>query len=493
MTLGVLLVYLGLVLFIGLYSHRLFRPTGENFFVADRSIGPFVLLMSLFGTNMTAFAILGASAEAYRTGIATFGKMASISAVIVPGVYFFVGTRLWSVGKHHGYVTQVQFFRERWESKTLGLLLFVVLVALLIPYILIGVMAGGVILEQVTDGLAPAWAGNLAITLVVLTYVLYSGMRGTAWVNTFQTLVFMVFGAATLFIVLHDMGGLGAAMQKLQETRPDLLSRTDHIRPMTFLTYACLPLSVGMFPHLFAHFLTARRARTFRFTIALFPLCIALVWIPMVLLGMLGNLDFPGLQGPDAGSVLLQMISLHAPTFLVGFLAAGVFAASMSSLDSQVLSLGTMFTHDIVRHYGFHNRMSEKRMILTGRLFIAAILVLAFVLSVFTSRSIFGLGVWSFTGFASLFPVVVAALYWKRSTQWGAMASILSVATLWIYFFIRSGGASDYSVGGTGILPVAVMLTVSASLMIVVSLFTPPPSQEVLRKFFPGEATSIEP
>jgi len=493
MTLGVLLVYLGLVLFIGLYSHRLFRPTGENFFVADRSIGPFVLLMSLFGTNMTAFAILGASAEAYRTGIATFGKMASISAVIVPGVYFFVGTRLWSVGKHHGYVTQVQFFRERWESKTLGLLLFVVLVALLIPYILIGVMAGGVILEQVTDGLAPAWAGNLAITLVVLTYVLYSGMRGTAWVNTFQTLVFMVFGAATLFIVLHDMGGLGAAMQKLQETRPDLLSRTDHIRPMTFLTYACLPLSVGMFPHLFAHFLTARRARTFRFTIALFPLCIALVWIPMVLLGMLGNLDFPGLQGPAAGSVLLQMISLHAPTFLVGFLAAGVFAASMSSLDSQVLSLGTMFTHDIVRHYGFHNRMSEKRMILTGRLFIAAILVLAFVLSVFTSRSIFGLGVWSFTGFASLFPVVVAALYWKRSTQWGAMASILSVATLWIYFFIRSGGASDYSVGGTGILPVAVMLTVSASLMIVVSLFTPPPSQEVLRKFFPGEATSIEP
>ena len=63
----VLLVYLALVLFIGLYSHRLFRPTGESYFVADRSIGPFVLLMSLFGTNMTAFAILGASAEVKPT------------------------------------------------------------------------------------------------------------------------------------------------------------------------------------------------------------------------------------------------------------------------------------------------------------------------------------------------------------------------------------------------------------------------------------------
>jgi len=262
---------------------------------------------------------------------------------------------------------------------------------------------------------------------------------------------------------------------------------------MTFLTYACLPLSVGMFPHLFAHFLTARRARTFRITVALFPLCIAVVWIPMVLLGMLGNLDFPGLQGPAVGSVLLQMIGLHAPTFLVGFLAAGVFAASMSSLDSQVLSLGSMFTHDIVRHYGFHNRMSEKRVILTGRLFIAAILLLAFVLSVFTSRSIFGLGVWSFTGFASLFPVVVAALFWKRSTKWGAIASILSVATLWIYFFIRSDGASDYSVGSSGVLPVAVMLVVSASVMIVVSYFTSPPSHEVLRKFFPDNNLAVKP
>jgi SSS family solute:Na+ symporter len=493
MTLGVLLVYMGLVLFIGFYSHRLFRPTGESYFVADRSIGPFVLLMSLFGTNMTAFAILGASAEAYRTGIATFGKMASISAIIVPCVYFFIGTRLWSLGKRNGYVTQVQFFRERWGSNKIGLLLFVVLVALLVPYILIGVMAGGVILEQVTGGAAPPWAGNLAITLVVLAYVLYSGMRGTAWVNTFQTLVFMVFGVATLFIVLHDMGGLGAAMQSLQEARPDLLSRTQHIRPMTFLSYTCVPLSVGMFPHLFAHFLTARRASTFRFTVTLFPLCIAFVWIPMVLLGMLGNLDFPGLQGPAAGSVLLQMIDLHAPTFLVGFLAAGVFAASMSSLDSQVLSLGTMFSHDIVRHYGFHNRMSEKGVILTGRLFIAAILLLAFVLSLFTNRSIFGLGVWSFTGFASLFPVVVAALFWKRSTKWGAAASVLSVAALWIYFFIRSGGASDYSVGSTGILPVAVMLAVSSAVMVVVSVLTPPPGRDVLRKFFPDEGVAVEP
>ena len=67
MTLTIIILYLCLVVVIGSLSHRLFRGTGEDYFVASRSIGPFLLLMSLFGTNMTAFAILGASGEAYQS------------------------------------------------------------------------------------------------------------------------------------------------------------------------------------------------------------------------------------------------------------------------------------------------------------------------------------------------------------------------------------------------------------------------------------------
>ena len=166
MVLTILIIYLALVLVIGLYSHKLFRGTGEDYFVATRSIGPFVLLMSLFGTNMTAFAILGASGEAYHEGIGVFGLMASISALVIPSVFFFVGMRLWSLGKRHGYITQVQFFRERWGSDRLGLLLFFVLILLLIPYVLISMMAGGIVVNQVTDQQIPVWVGNLAILSV---------------------------------------------------------------------------------------------------------------------------------------------------------------------------------------------------------------------------------------------------------------------------------------------------------------------------------------
>jgi SSS family solute:Na+ symporter len=484
MILTIILCYLGLVLFVGLLSHRLFRGTGEDYFLATRSIGAFVLLMSLFGTHMTAFSLLGASGEAYRRGIGVFGLMASSSALVVPAVFYFVGTRLWSLGKRHGYITQVQYFRERWDSDGLGLVLFVVLVALVIPYLLIGVMGGGITLSQITGGSVPEWVGGLVICVVVMTYVTYGGLRGTAWVNTFQTLVFMILGGVAFFWIVRQLGGLDAALARVSAQSPELLIRGEKIQPLELLTYLTIPLSVGMFPHIFMHWLTARRAESFRLPIVAYPLCVAAVWIPSVLLGVLGTADMPGLDGPRANEVLVRMIHAHAPELLAGFLAAGVFAAIMSSLDSQTLSLGTMFTQDIVRHYGFHDKMTERQQVLAGRLFVVGILLVTYLLSLAHDRSIFRLGVWSFTGFAGLFPVVLAALFWKGSTKHGVLASIASVAGLWGWFFVKSSSVPSYSIGGTGVIPAALILVVSAAVLVLVSLVTQAPRQQVLERFF---------
>jgi SSS family solute:Na+ symporter len=278
-------------------------------------------------------------------------------------------------------------------------------------------------------------------------------------------------------------------MTQLAATHPDLLVRGEHIKPLKLLTYTCIPLSVGMFPHMFIHWLTAKNAASFRPTIAFYPICIAIVWVPSVLLGVLARADFPGLAPGAASSVLVKMIDLHAPGVLAGMLAAGVFAAIMNSFDSQVHSVGTMFTQDIVRHYGFHDRMSESRQILVGRLFMVAILIATYVLSRVTDRSIFKLGVWCFTGFAALFPVVVAAIFWKRSTKWGAFASTLSVIVLWLFFIARGWKPADYTIADTGVMPVAVILLVSTAAMILGSLLTRPPEPATLDKFFPRSSS----
>jgi len=485
MTLAVLFTYLAAVLAIGLLSHRLFRGTGEDYFVATRTIGPFVLLMSLFGTHMTAFSLLGASGEAYRVGIGVFGLMASSSAVVVPAVIFFVAPRLWAVGKREGFLTQVQYFRARFESDVLGLVLFVVLVALVVPYLLIGVLGGGLTLSQITGGEIPKWVGSLLITIVVTIYVTYGGLRGTAWANTFQTLVFMVLGAVTGVYVVSRLGGLGEALAAVAAERPELMVRGEAIEPLSLLTYTLIPLSVGMFPHIFMHWLSARRAESFKLAVVAYPLCLAVVWLPSVLLGVLGHRSFPDLEGPATNAVLIRLIHEHAPEVLAGLLGAGVLAAVMSSLDSQVLALGNMFTQDIVRHYGFHDEMDERRQVRVGRLFVAAVLLLTYLLSFVTGPRIFSLAVWSFTGFAGLFPIVVAAIFWRRATRFGTFAAIGVTAALWVYFFAAGWKVPGYTVAGTGVMPVAVLVAASTLALVLGSLATRPPAPATIERFFP--------
>jgi len=486
MTSGILFAYLLLVLIIGAFSHRLFKGTGEDYFLATRTIGPFVLLMSLFGTHMTAFSLLGASGEAYHQGIGVFSIMASSSALVTPCVIYFLGPRLWRLGKKHGYVTQIQFFRDRWNSDTVGILLFVSLVGLLFPYLLIGVMGGGITLAGISQGQIPEWAGGLLVCSVVLIYVTYGGLRGTAWANTFQTLVFMSLGVIAFVLIVRSLGGFSYTMQRVVENRPDLLVRGERIQPLFQLSYTLIPLSAAMFPHLFMHWLSARDEKAFRIPVIFYPICIAVVWLPSVLLGVFGTIEIPGLQGSEANSIMVRMILGHAPEVLTGLLGAGVLAAVMSSLDSQVLAVGTMFTQDIVKHFGFHDRMRESGQVLAGRLFVVLILITVYLLSLVSNHSIFRLGIWSFTGFASLCPVVVAAVFWKRSTKFGAMASILTATLLWVYFFFSYEDQSQ-TVGSTGILPVVLILGASALAMVIGSLVTNAPDQTHLLKFFPVE------
>ena len=130
--LWVIIGYLILLLLLGLSANRFFRGTATDYMLASHSIGPVLLLMSLFGTTMTAFALVGSTGQAYRAGIGVYGELASASGIIHSLCFFVIGLPLWSLGRRHGYITQIQFFRDRLQSDFLGLLLFPILVLLVV-------------------------------------------------------------------------------------------------------------------------------------------------------------------------------------------------------------------------------------------------------------------------------------------------------------------------------------------------------------------------
>jgi solute:Na+ symporter, SSS family len=502
--------YLAVVLYIGIFAFRHAKPTdheAEDYFLAGRALGPMVFLLSLFGTNMTAFTILGSAGHAFANGVVTFGLMASSSAFVIPLTLFFVGTRMWAMGRRHGFITPVQMFRDRWECGHIGTVIFVVQAALLVPYIIIGVMGGGTALRAITGGFVPYWLGGAVVALVVMSYVFFGGMRGTAWVNTFQTVLFLSFGAVALIVIGRGMGGFPAVMQSLlasPDTAP-LLTRA-RFSPLSFFSYTFIPLSTIAFPHITIFCLTARRMAQFKRTVIFYPLCILAIWLPCVFLGVAANAmrDVPRVaqklearqalatappsMTPDERAALRRqaagddvvpiMLEQYAPLWLAGILGAGIMAAVMAS-DSQILALSTMFTEDVFAFYGGKARFGEAVQVQTGRLFVVVLTIVAYLIALRAPQSIFDLAVqYAFSGYAALSPLLFAALFWKRSTKWGALAVALWVAFAMIYTATTAGALAWF-----GLMPVVPMTLISAALMIAVSVITPPPSDATVARY----------
>src|SRR5947207_9446169 len=174
-------IYLVIIAVIGSVAFRKTQANTEDFFLANRTVGSLVFFLSLFATNMTAFAILGSSGQAYRQGIGIYGLMASSSCFVIPMTIFFIGTRLWALGKRFGHQTQVGYFRDRWECDAIGTIIFALSAAMLVPYMIISIMGGGTVLSQIShagaDGhpLIPYWLGCAFVAIVVTLGVLFGG------------------------------------------------------------------------------------------------------------------------------------------------------------------------------------------------------------------------------------------------------------------------------------------------------------------------------
>ena len=179
--------------------------------------------------------------------------------------------------------------------------------------------------------------------------------------------------------------------------------------------------------------------------------------------------------------------------------------------DSQILALSTMFTEDVFAFYGGKRRFGEAVQVQTGRIFVIVLTVIAYAIAMRAPEAIFDLAIqYAFSGFAALSPLLVAALFWRGSTKWGALASTVwtatAVAAVAIFQAVVPAPAPApgqnpnivfWSLGGTeilsrtpggtavfGFMPVVPMVIISALLMIVVSRLTRKPTEATVERYF---------
>lgn len=428
----ILSIYFLCVLLIGFWARTRWQSTPETYFLADRRLGSVVLLGTMVATNFSAFTVFGASGAGYRDGYAFFPIM-GFGTGFMALTFWMLGRRIHTVGQQHGVVTPPELVRVLYQHSGVSAIFALVMIIFTIPYLALQPMAAGYALEELLG--LPYKYGCVLVTVIIMLYTLRGGMRAVAWTDLFQGVVMLGLLLAALLLTVRYYGGFSAANLRVLADYPELFARPGGLGTYTvgiwfsymLLWFFCDP----MFPQLFQRFFAARSREALNRIMLWYPVVCTVVFILPVAIGVMGRNAFPDLAGKAADRVLPMLLTLIAGDVMAALVVAAGIAALMSTMDSQLLTLSSIFTRDMVPLVYKRPLQSS----LAGRLFVIVLSLAGLALAYNPPDTILQIATQTFTGLAVLFPTVLFGLYFKRVYPAAAIASMLAgEATLLGYY-----------------------------------------------------------
>ena len=471
-----LTLYFLILMVLGWYAHKKTKRTPEDYFLASRSFGPMVLFFTLIATNFSAFTFLGFAGKAYKSGFGQYGIMGFGTAMMAI-MFYVVGRKVWLLGKKRGYITPPELIGDRFQSVFLKWLFLAVMVIFTIPYLATQAIGAGYIIKTVLPDISLE-IGAVATIIVITVYIFLGGMRGSSWTDVLQGLIMIVALILAAVFVTMGLGGFENANHLAYNANPSLFSRPgadNFFTPQIWFSFMLLWLFCDpMFPQIFSRFYTAKDQRSLKYSMIFYPIVVSILFFIPVLMGVWANGVNLQISSGSEDMVLPLMVAKFAPTWVFGFVMIGALAALMSTADSQLFSLSTMLSRDIFSK-------KYKSDVIMGKIFIIVLSAFAIVFILFgynPHEGIMGTLVkTTFSGLVVLAPTTISALYWKRATKYGCIASILA-GELSIFLL-------EINILPTfGFLPAIIALLISSIVLIVVSYITPPQSKSFLDKYF---------
>jgi SSS family solute:Na+ symporter len=305
---------------------------------------------------------------------------------------------------------------------------------------------------------------------------------GVAWTNTLQGMFMMVLAwSLGLYLPWKLYGGVGAMFERLAETVPEMLRAPGLGSGGEIWTWggysSAIIISVmgfSIWPHYFMKIFTARNERTLKRTVVFYP-TFQIFLIPILFIGFAGIIAYPGVEPADAILPTILM-SLDLPAVVIGLFCAGALAASMSTGDALLHAAGSILVRDFYRVV-FKPDMSDSHQTRLIRILVVVISAVAYYFAVMSEISLVALLLLSYGFIAQIFPVLLAALYWSRSTRPGVLAGLAAgclVTIAWNLFPDLQWQEIHPGLWG---------LVANVSTMVAVSLMTPPMDPEHVRQF----------
>ena len=474
---GLIVAYLLATIVLGVIANRRMRVDLEDFLLCGRRVGFVVLYLTVVASFHSAFAFLGSGGFFYTHGVGFWA--AGTWTLLVGAITYVLGTRIWVLGKAFGYITPADMLADFYESELVRVGVAIVSVVFTILYIQVQAQGLGYIINVASDGRISVELGTLVLLVVAAAYLMVGGLRAVYWTDVLQGIWMYVavwVGALVLSYELFD--GPLDLWRRVSAERPDLLTLPG---PEGFFTPGMwigmtLTLSFGIVfqPHMMIRYYTAVDARTVKLLGATTPIYLMTLYIPAALVGLGGALVMPGLDVPDR--IFPELLFAYASPWLTGAILAGATAAAMSTLDSILHANMTVLTRDIYQRYIAPDR-AQAHYVAVGRIIIAGLLVVGYLLSVGTYDFLVVLVTLSGAGALQLMPAILGVCMPGRRSLSGAgvLAGIL-VGLLALYVTLVLIPHPLGMHGGVW------SLLVNAAVAVGVSAVTRPPSDETIER-----------
>ena len=474
MVLLIIILFLGIVLYLGIPRRTVANTSVSDHVIAGRSLGLWPIFFIGVAEFYSAGTFLGFPGWAYGYGAPVLFSLVAIALSSL--MSYWIGPKIWRAGKQLGLMTQAQFLSARFQSRPLGALAALVAIFALIANLTLQMIGAGYIFEVATQNLVPYWLGSLIAFLVVTIYVVLGGLRSISRVAIFKG-IFMLSIIVTIAVVVvtQYFNGLEDMYRTLARTMPThlVLSETDTTFGYAFWSSSILVSFLGIYmgPYLFINFYSAQQPSFIRKQAIIAPIY-ALAVYAVLIIGFAGALVKPNLVEGD--TIMIVMILEIAPPWLVGLLCAGGLSAAMVSGSAMSLAAASTIGNDLVQPYMDMREQTLKR---TIQCLIFLVIALTYALSItkpatITYISLIALGIG-----VQFLPLVLSALYFRRSTDWGAMAGLTTgIATLAWFTFGPLKNPLGIHAGLIGLL-------VNTVCLVIVSLLTRPNTPDIVAEF----------
>ncbi|EKN6415365.1 sodium/pantothenate symporter [Yersinia enterocolitica] len=419
--------YLAMVFGLSVYAYTC-RKTGNflnEYFIGNRSMGGFVLAMTLTATYISASSFIGGPGAAYKYGLG----WVLLAMIQLPAVWLSLGVlgkKFAILARRYNAVTLNDMLYARYQSR---LLVWLASLSLLVAFV--GAMTvqfiGGARLLETAAGI-PYDTGLLIFGISIALYTSFGGFRASVLNDAMQGLVMLVGTILLLVAVIHAAGGLHKAVETLQHIDPALVSPQggDQILDLPFMASFWILVCFGVIglPHTAVRCISYRDSKAVHRGIILGTIVVAILMFGMHLAGALGRAVLPDLKIPD--QVIPTLMITVLPPFAAGIFLAAPMAAIMSTINAQLLQSSATIVKDLYLNLWPEELKNERKL---TRISSMSTLILGLLLLLAAWRPpemIIWLNLLAFGGLEAVFlwPLVLG-LYWERANAHGALSSMI--------------------------------------------------------------------